>query len=318
MPQKIIFDTDPGHDDAIAIMLALASPELEMLGITTTFGNVALEKTTRNALVVRELLGKTVPVYAGAERPLLRERISAENVHGHSGLETTSPHGLSEGPDLQEPQGRAEAQHAALFIIQKVLEHPGKVTLVSVGPLTNLALAMRLEPKIVPAIKQIVLMGGSLYLGNTTPAAEFNILCDPHAAKIVFDSGAPLTMFGLNLTHQTLATPERIARFRALGTRVGEVAAALLDFFRQHYQRRYGYEGAALHDPATIAYLVQPDLFKLRPMFVEVDSTPGPGFGRTVCDYWQVTEKPANCQVALEADAEGFFELLVERIGRYR
>ena len=307
MPEKIILDCDPGHDDAIAIMLALASPELEVLGITVTFGNVGLEHTTRNACVIRELCGSTVPVIAGAPRALVRERISAESVHGRSGLD---------GPQLPAPTRPLEPGRAAEFIIEQVLAQPGEVTLVPVGPLTNVALAMRLEPTIIPAIKRIVLMGGAMDLGNWSPAAEFNILCDPHAADIVFRSGAPITMFGLNVTHQVLATPERVERFRALGTRVGTVTAELFEFFKLAYQRRYGFAGPALHDPCTIAYLLEPGLFGVQAMHVEIDITDGPSFGRTVCDRWNATGKPANADVALTANADAFFELLTERIAR--
>ncbi len=305
MPENIIIDCDPGHDDALAIMLALASPELEVLGITVTYGNVALENTLRNAMIVRELCGSKVKIFAGADRPLLRERISAESVHGTSGLD---------GPALPAPTRGLEPVRAAEFIIESVLAQPNQVTLVPVGPLTNIALAMRLEPKIVPAVKRIVLMGGDAFLGNWTPAAEFNILCDPHAAQIVFGSGADIAMFGLNLTHQVLATPPRVERLRALGTRVGDAAVGLLEFFKLAYQRRYGFDGPALHDPCTIAYLIRPELFTLKAMHVEVDASNGPSFGRTVCDYWGVTGERANVQVALEADADGFFELLTQRI----
>jgi purine nucleosidase len=313
-PEKIIIDCDPGHDDAIAIMLALASPELEVLGITVTYGNVGLENTTRNAMVMRELClsnlsgDLSVPIFSGANAPLVRDRISAESVHGTNGLE---------GPDLPEPHAGLEDMRAAEFIIQSVLKFPGQVTLAPVGPLTNVALAMRLEPSIVSRIKRIVLMGGSTDIGNWTPAAEFNILCDPHAASIVFSSGAPLTMFGLNLTHQVLATPERAERIRALNTRVSHFTAELLEFFKLAYQRRYDFPGPALHDPCVIAYLIQPDLFKLKSMHVEIDCADGPSFGRTVCDVWGVIGKPANCNVAIGADADGFFELLTSRLARY-
>jgi purine nucleosidase len=309
VPEKIIIDCDPGHDDALAIMLALASPELEVLGITVTYGNVGLENTTRNALIVRELCRSSVPVLAGADRPLLRERISAESVHGTSGLD---------GPELPEPRGGLETKRAAEFIIESVLANPDQVTLVPVGPLTNIALAMRLEPRIVPQIKRIVLMGGDVFLGNWTPAAEFNIVCDPHAAKIVFGSGAPIAMFGLNVTHQVLATPPRVERLRALGTGVADTTVGLLEFFKLAYNRRYGFDGPALHDPCTIAYLINPALFALKSMNVQIETSEGPSFGRTVCDYWGVTGQPANAEVAIRADADGFFELLTERIKALR
>ncbi|MCS7057276.1 MAG: nucleoside hydrolase [Meiothermus sp.] len=308
MPQKIILDCDPGHDDAIALMLALASPELEVLGITTVYGNVPLERTTHNALVVLEVLGKRVPVYPGAERPLVRDRISAEEVHGTSGLA---------GPLLPTPSQRPEALHAALFIVEQVEQHPGEVTLVPVGPLTNLALALRLKPQIAPKIRQIVLMGGSVDLGNWTPSAEFNILADPHAARIVFESGVPLTMMGLNLTHQAIAHPHWVARFQGLGNRAGAFAADLLAFFREHHQKRYGWDGAPIHDACTVAYLVRPGLFQTKRLHVAVETNEGLSFGRTVCDYWGVTGKTPNCQVGLRIDPEGFFELLLERIGSY-
>lgn len=309
MPQPIILDCDPGHDDAVAMLLALASPELEVLGVTVTHGNVGLSRTLRNALVVRELAGSRVPVFAGADRPLLRDRISAEDVHGDSGLA---------GPDLPEPSGAPEPTRAADFIVDAALARPGELSVVAVGPLTNLALALRLEPRLAGALREVVVMGGSVDTGNTTPGAEFNILADPHAAAIVFSCGAPLTMFGLNLTHQARATPERVRRFRALGTRVGLVTAELLEFFREHHRRRYGWDGAPLHDPCAVAHLLRPQLFRAREMHVEVDTTTGPSLGRTVCDVWSVTGREPNARVALEVDADGFFDLLVERLAAYR
>ena len=308
MAQKIIIDNDPGHDDAINLLLALASDELEILGITCVHGNVGLDRTTVNALKMLELAGKTVPVYAGADRPLLRDPIHAESVHGKSGLE---------GPVLPDPTLALETERAAEFIVRSVLEHPGEVTLVPTGPLTNIALALRLEPKIAALIPHIVLMGGSTDFGNFTPAAEFNILADPHAASIVFSSGVPITMFGLNVTHQVLATPERVEKFRRLESPVGDVVVSLLEFFKLSYERRYDFAGPALHDPCTVAYLLRPELFTLREMNVEIELGAGPSYGRTVCDVWNVTGKVKNARVALSADADGFFELLLERVGRY-
>jgi purine nucleosidase len=308
VPNKIILDCDPGHDDAIAMMLALASPELEVLGVTVTYGNVGLERTQQNARVVREIVGSSVPIYAGADRPLVRERIHAANVHGISGLE---------GPHLPTPRRGLEPQHGVHFIIEQVLAHPGQVTLVPVGPLTNIALAMRLEPRIIPAIKQIVLMGGSTDTGNTTPSAEFNIYCDPHAAKVVFNAGVPLAMFGLNLTHQALALPERVARFRQMGSKTGEFVAQLLEFFRTHHLERYGWQGAPIHDACAVAFVIKPELFKTGLYQVDVEANEGLAFGRTICDFWRVTGKAAGCEVALEVDVEGFYDLLVERIGKY-
>ena len=309
MTEKIILDCDPGHDDAIAMMLALASSELEVLGVTVVYGNVSLDRTLRNACVVREVVGRDVKIYAGVDRPLVRERVSAEAVHGASGLE---------GPHLPTPSRGPEAKHAVHFIIEQVLAHPGEVTLVPTGSLTNVALAMRLEPRIVPALKRIVLMGGSLDTGNWSPAAEFNILCDPHAARVVFESGVPLVMFGLNLTHQTPAVPSRIARFRALNTQVGEFTAQLLEFFRQHHVERYGWDGAPIHDACAIAYLLKPELFTMQALNVEIETNEGLNYGRTVGDVWRVTGKAPNCEAGIRIDADGFYDLLVERLGRYR
>ncbi len=302
---KMILDCDPGHDDAIAMMLAFASPELEVLGVTVSYGNVGLENTLRNALKIRELCGSDVPVFAGVPQPLVSTRISAEFVHGRSGLD---------GPVLPEPIRGAESTRAIDFIIDSILAHPREITLCPIGPMTNLAMAMRLEPKIVPLIKQIVLMGGSTGLGNWSPAAEFNILCDPHAAKILFESGVPITMFGLNVTHQALALPQHIAAIRGNGNKTSVVAAELLEFFKLSYQKRYGYAGPALHDPCVIAYLLKPDLFKLEKLNVVVDDSSGASFGRTVVDVYHVLDKPANANVALEVDADGFFALIAERL----
>ncbi|GAA4006375.1 nucleoside hydrolase [Deinococcus rubellus] len=307
-PRPVILDGDPGHDDAVNILLACSSPELEVLGVTTTYGNVGLERTTYNARVVRELIGASFPIYPGADRPLVVPRLSAEAVHGESGLD---------GPDLPTPTREAESLHAAQFIINSVRARPNKITLLPTGPLTNLALAFRLAPDIVPRVREVVWMGGSLDTGNWTPSAEFNALCDPHAARIVFESGVKLTMFGLNATHQAIANPARVAAFRQLGTRVGEFTAVLLEFFAEHHRERYGWDGGALHDPMTAAYLSAPELFGVQPMWVDIDTTEGPSAGRTVCDVWKVTGQPPNADVALTVDADGFFALLTERLGRY-
>ena len=315
--RRIIIDCDPGHDDAVALLLALASPdELELRAVTTTFGNVGLLNTTRNALRVLDLAARHAPwlrdnlpgVWSGADRPLLRERISAENVHGNTGLN---------GPEIPDALSVVRSGHAALRLIDEVLSAPGEVSILPIGPLTNLALALRLEPRLAASIREIVLMGGSLDLGNTTPAAEFNILCDPHAAQVVFDCGAPIVMFGLNLTHQAMATRERVQALRDLPTPVGAVVAGLLEFYQAHHRERYGWDAAPLHDPCTVAYLLEPGLFETRAMNVSVETLPGPSFGRTNADYWNVTGLAANAEVALSLDAQAFFRLLTERIARY-
>lgn len=308
MPLPVILDLDPGHDDAVNILLALSSPELRVLGLTTVFGNVGLERTTHNALVTREIARSDVPIYAGADRPLVLPRISAESVHGASGLD---------GPHLPAPTRSTEAEHAVDFIIRSVREHAGEVVLVPTGPLTNIALALRLAPDLIGKIKRIVWMGGSTDTGNWTPAAEFNALADPHAAKVVFESGVPLSMFGLNTSHQAIANPARVQLFRKLGTEVGEFVAVLLEFFAEHHRERYGWEGGALHDPLTVAWLLRPELFQMQKMYVEIDTSAGPNLGRTVADVWHVTGKPANAEVALGVDADGFFRLIAERIGNF-
>ncbi len=302
---KIILDCDPGHDDALAIMLALSSPELEVLGITVSYGNVGLDNTLRNALKIRELCGSSVPVFAGVPLPLVSNRISAEFVHGRSGLD---------GPVLPEPTRGAESKRAVDFIIDSVLANPHQVTLCPVGPMTNVAMAMRLEPKIVPLIQQIVLMGGSTGLGNWSPAAEFNILCDPHAARIIFESECKVTMFGLNVTHQALALPQHIEAIRAGGNKTSLVAAELLEFFKVAYAKRYGYAGPALHDPCVIAYLIRPELFSIEHLNVIVDDSSGASFGRTVVDVYGVTKHEPNTYVAQTVDADGYFALLAERL----
>ncbi|UBV41623.1 nucleoside hydrolase [Deinococcus taeanensis] len=307
-PQPVILDLDPGHDDAVNILLALASPELHVLGLTSVFGNVGLERTTRNALITRELVRSAVPVYAGADRPLVQERISAEAVHGDSGLD---------GPHLPEPTRGTEPEHAAHFIIRTVRALPGEVTLVPTGPLTNVALAFRLAPDIVPLVRQVVWMGGSTDTGNWTPAAEFNALADPHAAHVVFGSGVPLTMIGLNASHQAIAHPARVQLFRALNTPVGAFVADLLAFFAEHHRERYGWEGGALHDPLTVAWLLRPDLFTVQPMHVQIDLTGGPNHGRTVADIWNVTGRPPNAQVMTHVNADAFFALLRDRIASF-
>ncbi|WP_221090391.1 nucleoside hydrolase [Deinococcus aquaedulcis] len=310
-PLPVILDGDPGLDDAVAWLLALASPEdAEVLGVTTVHGNVGLNLTTHNAGVVLALAGEAgadVRVYPGADRPLVVPAVSAAAVHGDSGLPAD---------DLPPPTRAPEAEHAALFIIRTVRERPGEVTLVPTGPLTNVALALRLAPDIAPLIREIVWMGGSSAQGNRTPAAEFNALADPHAAQIVFQAGVPLKMVGLNATMGCIATPDRVAALRALGNRAGAVCAELLTFYAGVYQRRYGMNGGALHDPLAVAAALRPELLDWQPMNVQVETQAGLNLGRTMCDLYGVTDEPANAQVAMGVRDEAFFGWLLERIGR--
>ncbi|SMB94149.1 nucleoside hydrolase [Deinococcus hopiensis] len=308
LPLPVILDGDPGLDDAVAWLLALASPEdLAVLALTTVHGNVGLDLTTRNAGVVLALAGKDVPMYAGADRPLLTEAITATRVHGETGLPAR---------DLPEPRGTVEAEHAAHFIVRTLRERPGEVTLVATGPLTNVALAFRLAPELPALTREVVWMGGSTGQGNRTPAAEFNALADPHAARIVLESGAAVRMFGLNVTMQALATPDRVERLHGLGNRVGAVCAELLSFYAGMYRERYGLTGGALHDPLAMAAVLRPELCEMKPMRVAVETQEGLNFGRTVCDLYGVTGEAANVSVAVGVDDVAFFELLTERLGR--
>ena len=308
--QKIIIDTDPGQDDAVAILLALASPELDILGITAVAGNVPLKLTEKNARKICELAGKPeTRVFAGASRPLMRQLVTAEEVHGKTGLD---------GPDLPEPTMPLESQHAVDFIVETLMrEEPGSVTLCPLGPLTNIALALIREPRIASRIGRIVLMGGGFFEGgNVTPAAEFNIYVDPHAADVVFRSGAPIVMMPLDVTHKVLTRAGRVAAIRALGSKVGVATAQMLEFFERFDEEKYGSDGGPLHDPCVIAWLLRPELFKGRECNVVVETGSELTMGMTVIDWWGVTKRPKNATVMRDIDHDGFFALLVERLGR--
>lgn len=310
MTRKIIIDTDPGQDDAVAILLALASPELEVLGITCVAGNVPLPLTSKNARVVCELAGRPdIKVFAGCDRPLLRPLITAEYVHGKTGLD---------GIALPEPGMALQPGHAVDFLIETLRREPaGTVTLCPLGPLTNIATALQKAPDIAPRIAEIVLMGGAYFeVGNTTPAAEFNIHVDPQAAEIVFHSGVPLVVLPLDATHQVLTNRARIEAFRGLGTPVGHAVASWTDFFERFDMEKYGSEGAPLHDPCVIAYLLQPDLFEGRHINVEIETVSELTLGMTVADWWRVTDREPNAYFVGRANAEGFYALLTERLAR--
>ncbi len=309
-PRKIIIDTDPGQDDALAILLALGSSELEVVGITAVAGNVPLAMTEANARRICELAGRRdVKVFAGAERPLLRPLVTAEHVHGRTGLD---------GPDLPDPTMALQSQHGVDFIVETLMtETPGTVTLCPLGPLTNIALALIREPRIADRIQEIVLMGGGYFeQGNITPSAEFNIYVDPHAADVVFRCGAPIVVMPLDVTHKALTTRARVEAFRNLGTAVGTAAAELLDFFERYDEQKYGTDGGPLHDPCVIAYLLKPDLFSGRLVNVTVETMSELTLGATVVDWWHVTDRPKNATVMREIDADGFFSLLTDRLAR--
>jgi inosine-uridine nucleoside N-ribohydrolase len=301
----ILLDCDPGHDDAIALLLALASPELELLGVTTVAGNQTLEKTTANALRVLELVGRgDVPVAAGADRPLARELFIAAYVHGESGLD---------GPALPEPQSAPVDQHAVDFLAERILACDRPVTLVPVGPLTNVALLLARHPEAVENVERIVIMGGAVADGNVTPAAEFNIYVDPEAAWRVFRSGEPVTMIGLDVTHKALMMPSHVQRLRASGD-VGRFVAELHDFFVQYHRRTYGTEGAPIHDAVAIAQVLRPGIVETLHRHVDVDCESRLCRGRTVVDLWRRTGEEPNAEVGVDIDAAAFLELLCERI----
>ena len=309
--QKIIIDTDPGQDDAVAILLALASPdEIEVLGITAVAGNVPLYLTEKNARIVCELAGRPdIGVYAGCARPLKRKLITAEHVHGKTGLD---------GPELPEPKIKLKEKHGVDFIIDTFMQEPkNSVSLCPLGPLTNIATAILKEPRITSRIKQIVLMGGAYFeVGNITPAAEFNIFVDPDAAKIVFASGIEIVVMPLDVTHKALVTTQRNEAFRQLKTSVGVAVAEMTDFFERFDKEKYASAGAPLHDPCVTAYLIDPKIFSGRKINVEIETESELTLGMTVADWWRVTDREPNAFFVGDLDANKFFNLLTNRLGR--
>lgn len=280
--RKIILDCDPGHDDAIAIMMAAKHPAIDLLGVTIVAGNQTLDKTLINGLNVCQKLEINVPVYAGMPQPIMRQQIVADNIHGETGLD---------GPVFEPLTRQAENTHAVKYIIDTLMASDGDITLVPVGPLSNIAVAMRMQPAILPKIREIVLMGGAYGTGNFTPSAEFNIFADPEAARVVFTSGVPLVMMGLDLTNQTVCTPDVIARMERAG--------------------------GPVHDATCIGYLINPDGIKTQEMYVEVDVNSGPCYGRTVCDELGVLGKPANTKVGITIDTDWFWGLVEECVRGY-
>lgn len=309
-PRPIIIDTDPGQDDAIAILAALASPELEVLGITAVAGNVPLELTARNALVLVELAGRPdVPVFAGCDRPLRRDLVTAEHVHGKTGID---------GADLPTPSAALQTQHAVEWMAETLLAAGEReITICPVGPMTNVATVLEAAPEAAKRIREIVCMGGGFFGGgNTTPAAEFNVFVDPDAAQIVLRCGAPVTMLPLDVTHKALMTDAWINQVRALGNRTGAAAAGMLDFYERFDVEKYGTTGGPLHDPNVIAYLLRPDLYGGRHCNVEVVTDSPLTMGMTVVDWWDVTDRSPNCQFITEVDSDGFYDLLLTLLAR--
>ena len=304
-PTPIILDCDPGHDDAIALLLAIASPEVELIGVTTVAGNTTIDNATNNALRILELAGRSdIPVYRGADRPFIRKQDVAAHVHGESGLD---------GPDLPQPTTRAQELSAVDYLAQEIRARDGKVTLIPTGPLTNIGLLFALHPDVRP--ERIVLMGGAIGEGNRTPAAEFNIWADPEAAQRVFLEGLDTTMVGLDVTHRALITDAHTERMRGAG-RVGKVVAELMDFYARFHKSRYpDLDGSPMHDPVCVAHVIDPSLMTVLGAFIEVDCSGGPSWGRTNVD-WRGREHfgAPNAKVGVDIDGERFAELIVERI----
>jgi len=312
MPRKVIIDCDPGQDDAVALFLALSSPdELEVLGITTVAGNVPLALTQRNARMMCDIAQRRdTPVFAGCDRPLVLDPITAEYIHGDTGID---------GVEAFEPATPLQEQHAVDFIVETLLAAgQASITLVPTGPMTNIGTAIRREPAILDRIEQIVAMGGAMREGgNRSPSAEFNVLADPHAADLVYNCGRPVTAMGLDVTHQVLSTRDRVNRIRALDNPVAAATAGMLSFFHRYDTKKYGSEGAPLHDPCTIAWLLRPDLFRTRRCNLSVEKDSLLTLGHTAVDFWQVTDRPPNVDWAWDVDADGFYDLLVERLARF-
>ncbi|MBW4474689.1 MAG: nucleoside hydrolase [Stenomitos rutilans HA7619-LM2] len=306
--KPIVIDCDPGADDAIALFLALAFPEhLNVLGITTVAGNVPLSLTQKNARALCELMSVDVPVYAGCPRPLLRPLLTAEDVHGKTGLD---------GIHLPEPQMPLQEQHAVDFLIETLLRSTHKITLATLGPLTNIAIALIKVPAICQHIQEIVMMGGALTQGNITPSAEFNLYVDPHAAHVVATAGVPLTIMSLDVTHQAIATPERLHGIRAINSPISAATLGLLNHYGAYEMQRHGFPGPPLHDPCVIAYLLQPALFTTSRAYVAIETTSELTMGRTVVDRNHVTNAPPHANIAETIDVEGFYQLLTRAIAK--
>lgn len=308
-PKKIILDCDPGHDDAIALLLAHGNPNIELLAVTTVVGNQTLDKVTRNALSVARIANITnVPFAAGAVRPLVRNVEIAPDIHGDSGLD---------GPVLPEPTIQLDNRHAIDLIIETIMSHPPKtVTLVPTGGLTNIAMAVRKEPKIVERVKEVVLMGGGYHVGNWSAVAEFNIKIDPEAAHIVFNEKWPVTMVGLDLTHQALATPDVIEKIKAIKTKPAKFVLEMLEFFGKMYKQAQGFTYPPVHDPCAVAYVINPELIKTKRVPVDIELTGTLTLGMTVADFRFPPDNNCHTQVATELDHTGFWDLIVDSLKR--
>lgn len=307
--QKILYDCDPGHDDAVALMLAAGSPELELLGVTIVAGNQTLDNTGRNACHVLQWLGREeIPVYTGCERPMVRDRVTAGDIHGETGLD---------GPVFPPLRKRPEPEHAVRFLVRTLMSSQGDVTVVTSGPMTNLAMALRMEPAAAEKIRRIVLMGGSYTNGNVTPAAEFNILADPEAAHVCFTAGRPVTMIGLDVTRKVLCYPEIVERMARADTCASRLFVDLMGHFCRTQKEVFGWEGGPLHDPVTIASLLDPALVVTKPMNVRIDLSHGESYGRTNCDAFGYLGLPTTADVAVDIDVPRFWDIIETGLRRY-
>ena len=306
--KKIILDCDPGHDDAVAIMLAAKSEKLDLLGITVVAGNQTLEKTQVNARNVCQCLGLDVPVYAGCGQPMVREKMVAADIHGETGLD---------GPVFEPLTKPLEEKHAVQFIIDTLMGSDGDITMVTTGPMTNLAMAMRMEPRIVEKIEQIVLMGGAYTNGNVTPAAEFNIIADADAAYVCFTSGRPITMVGLDVTRKALCYPAVVDRMEKVGNKASRLFVDLMRHFCKSQKEVFGWEGGPLHDPITIAYLLDPSVLTVKPMHAEIDIRSTQSYGRTNCDYFGYQKLEPTADVAVDIDVEKFWDIIEDGLRKY-
>lgn len=305
---KIILDCDPGHDDAVAIMLAGKSPKIDLLGITVVAGNQTLDNTQRNALNVVQCLGLDVPVYAGCGQPMIREKMTAGDIHGKTGLD---------GPVFEPLTRKLEPEHGVNFIIRTLMESSDPITVVTTGPMTNLGMAIRMEPRIVEKIQRIVLMGGAYTNGNVTPAAEFNIIADADAAYVCFTSGRPITMVGLDVTRKALCYPSIVERMDKVGNKASKLFVDLMKHFCKSQKEVFGWEGGPLHDPITVAYLIDPTVLTTKPMHAEIDIRSTQSYGRTNCDYFGYQKKEPNADVAIDIDVEKFWNMIEEGLRLY-
>ena len=305
---KIILDCDPGHDDAVAIMLAGKSPKIDLLGITVVAGNQTLDNTQRNALNIVQCLELDVPVYAGCGQPMIREKITAGDIHGKTGLD---------GPEFEPLQRQLEKEHAVNFIIRTLMESEEPITMVTTGPMTNLGMAIRMEPRIVEKIKRIVLMGGAYTNGNVTPAAEFNIIADADAAYVCFTAGRPITMVGLDVTRKALCYPSVVERMDKVGNKASKLFVDLMGHFCKSQKEVFGWEGGPLHDPITIAYLIDPTVLTTKPMNAEIDIRSVQSYGRTNCDYFNYQKREPTADVGIDINVEKFWDIVEDGLRLY-